>query len=122
MFEPFWISMSEKCTVQIKGHEFLSYLSDVNNVCWFMLPEFKDAIKRLHRLVGNAEIDNRHIVVGTGATQLFQAALFALSPSDNPNPINVVAASPYYSVSSCAFSVDVILAVDFRLLYYNFKL
>ncbi|KAK4263152.1 hypothetical protein QN277_028609 [Acacia crassicarpa] len=99
--ESYWWKMRDKCTVEIKGWEFLSYGRDrTNSVCWFMSPELRDAIKRLHGLVGNAEIDNSYLVVGNGATQLFQAALFALSSSPSPsphNPINVVAAAPYYS-------------------------
>ncbi|XP_054782954.1 L-tryptophan--pyruvate aminotransferase 1-like [Prosopis cineraria] len=101
LFEAYWKRMSEECTVEIKGCELLSYLSDLGSVCWFMKPELRDAIKKLHALVGNAETNDRHIVVGNGSTQLFQAALFALSSSlsssDDENPINVVAAAPYYS-------------------------
>ncbi|KAJ7943683.1 Tryptophan aminotransferase-related protein [Quillaja saponaria] len=98
MYESYWKKMGDKCTVVIKGSELLSYMTDENNVCWFMLPELNDAIERLHRLVGNAVTDGKHVVVGTGSTQLFQAALFALSSSDDsPQPLNVVAAAPYYS-------------------------
>ncbi|KAJ1399507.1 Pyridoxal phosphate-dependent transferase, major domain [Sesbania bispinosa] len=96
-FGTYWKKMSEECTVVIKGWELRSYLSDMNNICWFMLPELREAIERLHRVVGNAVTQDRHIVVGTGSTQLFNAALFALSPSDTPQPINVLAAAPYYS-------------------------
>ncbi|KAF7829326.1 L-tryptophan--pyruvate aminotransferase 1-like [Senna tora] len=99
VMEAYWRRMSERCTVVIKGCEFLSYLSDLSNVCWFMMPRLRDNIKRLHALVGNADTENSHIVVGTGSTQLFQAALFALSSSSPPphHPIHVLAASPYYS-------------------------
>ncbi|KAL1317150.1 hypothetical protein HN51_069234 [Arachis hypogaea] len=98
VFRSYWRKKSEECTVVINGEDLMSYLSDTSNVCWFMLPELREAIQRLHRVVGNASVGmDKHIVVGTGSTQLFQAALFALSPLDSPNPINVVAASPYYS-------------------------
>ncbi|XP_028769373.1 L-tryptophan--pyruvate aminotransferase 1-like [Neltuma alba] len=99
LLESYWRKMSEECTVEIKGWEFLSYASDLKSVCWFMMPELRDALKRLHALVGNAETSDRHIVVGNGSTQLFQAALFALSSSSSSSddPINVVAAAPYYS-------------------------
>lgn len=96
--------MSDECTVVIKGCDLMSYLSDQSNVCWFMMPELGDAIKRLHSVVGNAVTEDKYIVVGTGSTQLFQAALFALSPSDATHPINVVAHAPYYSVSSLPFA------------------
>ncbi|XP_027362831.1 L-tryptophan--pyruvate aminotransferase 1-like [Abrus precatorius] len=96
VFGSYWRKKSEECTVVIKGCELMSYLSDPSNVCWYMLGELRDAIKRLHNVVGNAVTQDKHIVVGTGATQLFQAALFALS-SEAPQPINVVAAAPFYS-------------------------
>ncbi|XP_054822968.1 L-tryptophan--pyruvate aminotransferase 1-like [Prosopis cineraria] len=98
LFESYWRKMSDECAVVIKGCELLSYVSDNASVCWFMKPELRDVIKRLHALVGNAETQDGHIVIGNGSTQLFHASLFALSSSSNsPNPINVVAASPYYS-------------------------
>ncbi|KAH1058584.1 hypothetical protein GYH30_002930 [Glycine max] len=98
VFGEYWKKMCESCTVVIKGWELMSYLSDMSNVCWYMLPEMKEAIKRLHHVVGNAVTEDRHIVVGNGATQLLQGAVFALSPSEaNSQPINVVAAVPYYS-------------------------
>lgn len=91
--------MSDECTVEIKGWELMSYLSDTSNVCWYMLPELGEAIERLHHVVGNAVTEGKYIVVGTGSSQLFQAALFALSSSEVSNhPINVVAAAPFYSV------------------------
>lgn len=100
-FRSYWEKMSDECTVVIKGDELMSYYSDMNNVCWYMLPEIRDAIHRLHHVVGNAITRNRYIVLGTGSSQLFQAALFALSPSEIPDhPVNVVAAAPYYSVTS----------------------
>ncbi|KAJ7953573.1 Tryptophan aminotransferase-related protein [Quillaja saponaria] len=97
VFESYWKKMGDKCTVVIKGSDLLSYMTDLSNVCWFMLPELRDAIERLHRVVGNAVTDGKYIVVGTGSTQLFQAALFALSSPDNAQPLSVVAAAPYYS-------------------------
>lgn len=63
-----------------------------------MEPEFAKQIVRLHNVVGNAVTEGRHIVVGTGSSQLYLAALYALSPQDSLNPINVVSAAPYYSV------------------------
>lgn len=77
----------------------MSYFSDVSNICWFLETEFAKEVVRLHTLVGNAVTEGRHIVVGTGSSQLFLAALYALSPQHSPQPINVVCASPYYSVS-----------------------
>ncbi|ONK81226.1 uncharacterized protein A4U43_C01F26740 [Asparagus officinalis] len=99
MFESFWRTMGEQGTIVIPGWQRMSYFSDVTNVCWFLEPDFAHEIRRLHKLVGNAAAEDRHIVVGTGSTQLFQAALYALSPSDATMPISVVSAVPYYSES-----------------------
>ncbi|KAI4328190.1 hypothetical protein L6164_020567 [Bauhinia variegata] len=97
IFESFWSKFNDECTVVIKGNDLMSYMSDPSNVCWFLLPVLRDAIKRIHGVVGNAVTDGKHIVVGTGSTQLFKAALFALSSPDSPLPMNVVALAPYYS-------------------------
>lgn len=100
VFGKYWKKKSDECSVVIQGWEFLSYLSDTSNVCWYMLPELKGAIQRLHHVVGNAVTQDKYIVIGTGSTQLFMAALFALSPSQTPDhPINVVSAAPHYSVT-----------------------
>ncbi|KAF9626623.1 hypothetical protein IFM89_037416 [Coptis chinensis] len=97
MFEEYWQKMGDKCTITISGYQSLSYFSDVKNFCWFLEPEFAEEIKRLHKLVGNAVTDDRYLIVGTGSTQLFQAALYAHSSPDAHKPINVVSAVPYYS-------------------------
>ncbi|KAK6922263.1 Alliinase, C-terminal [Dillenia turbinata] len=97
MFETYWNQMGDKCTVEISGYEWMSYFADAGNLCWFLLPGLGDAIKRLHRTVGNAVTEDRYIVVGTGSSQLFQAALYALCPPDALRPVSVVSAAPYYS-------------------------
>ncbi|KAL5723897.1 L-tryptophan--pyruvate aminotransferase [Ranunculus cassubicifolius] len=97
MYEPFWRKFGDKSTIVIPGWQAMSYFSDVGNICWFLEPEFADEIRRLHKLVGNANTEGSYIVVGTGSTQLFQAALYALSPPDATDPISVVSAAPFYS-------------------------
>ncbi|KAK1577655.1 hypothetical protein Q3G72_023612 [Acer saccharum] len=72
MYEKYWQQMGEKTTI---------------------------VIPRLHRVVGIAIMENRHIVVGTGSSQLFQAAMYALSAQDASEPISVVSTAPYYSMS-----------------------
>lgn len=112
VFEPYWKKMGDKCTMVISGSQWMSYISDFNNTCWFLEPELEGAVRRLHRTVGNAVVDDdRHIVVGTGSTQLYQAALYALTSPGGPEPISVVSAAPYYSVSL----IDHLL----NRLYYN---
>ncbi|KAK6123536.1 hypothetical protein DH2020_042723 [Rehmannia glutinosa] len=97
MYERYWQQMGDKTTVVIPGWKFISYFSDVRNLCWFLEPEFANAVIRLHKLVGNAVTENRYIVVGTGSTQLFQAVLYAVSPPNASEPISVVSAAPFYS-------------------------
>ncbi|XP_059636020.1 L-tryptophan--pyruvate aminotransferase 1-like [Cornus florida] len=98
MYETYWQRMGDKCTVVITGSQSLSYFVNMKNLCWFLQPELEESIKRLHRVVGNAVTKDYHVVVGTGSTQLFQAALYAISPSDAPEPASVVCAVPYYSL------------------------
>ncbi|CAI0463574.1 unnamed protein product [Linum tenue] len=100
VFEPYWKKNGGKCTITISGHESLSYFSDPHSVCWYMEPELQDAIRRVHLIVGNARTEGYHVVVGTGSTILFQAALYALSSSSAvvAQPMKVVCAAPYYSV------------------------
>ncbi|XP_010552669.1 PREDICTED: L-tryptophan--pyruvate aminotransferase 1 [Tarenaya hassleriana] len=97
VFEEYWGKMGDRCTVEIKGWDLMSYFSDANNVCWFMEPGLEDAIRGLHAAVGNAATDERYIVVGTGSTQLCQAAVHALSSIRGSHPVSVLAAAPYYS-------------------------
>lgn len=99
VYERFWRQTGEKSTIIIPGWQSMSYFSDVTNICWFLEAEFAREVVRLHTVVGNAVTEGRHIVVGTGSSQLFLAALYALSPTDAPEPISVVCATPYYSVS-----------------------
>ncbi|CAI9280425.1 unnamed protein product [Lactuca saligna] len=97
MYENFWKQKGEETTVVTSGWQHISYFSDVKNVCWFLEPELVTAVTRLHKVVGNAATEGRHMVVGTGSSQLYQAALFALSPHNASTPMNVVSAAPFYS-------------------------
>ena len=98
MYEQYWKPMGDKTTIVIPGWQSMSYFSDVTNLCWFMEPEFAKQIVRIHKVVGNAVTEGRHIVVRTGSSQLLLAALYALSPQDSSKPISVVSTAPYYSV------------------------
>ncbi|CAK8537080.1 unnamed protein product [Lathyrus sativus] len=98
-FKKFWEKLREEAKVEIKGDEVMSYFGDAN-LCWYMLPQMRSAILRLHKVVGNANTENKYIVLGNGSSQVYLATLYALStekekPSDFP--INVVAAAPHYS-------------------------
>ncbi|KAI4336200.1 hypothetical protein L6164_014755 [Bauhinia variegata] len=97
MYEHFWRQMGDKTTIIIPGWQSMSYFSDLSSICWFLEPEFAKEVVRLHNVVGNAVTEGRHVVVGTGSSQLFLAALYALSPPDAAEPISVLSAAPYYS-------------------------
>ncbi|GFP88005.1 tryptophan aminotransferase-related protein 2 [Phtheirospermum japonicum] len=99
MYESYWKEVGQDFSLTIPGFQSLSYFSNPKNLCWFLEPKLEDEIKNLHENVGNAVTENRHVVVGTGSSQLILAALFALSNSVNDpiNPVSVVSASPYYS-------------------------
>uniref|UniRef100_A0A0E0KZ08 Alliinase C-terminal domain-containing protein n=1 Tax=Oryza punctata TaxID=4537 RepID=A0A0E0KZ08_ORYPU len=101
MYEAFWRGgAGERATIVIPGWQTMSYFSDVGSLCWFLEPGFEREVRRLHRLVGNAVADGYHVLVGTGSTQLFQAALYAFSPPGPAAPMSVVSPAPYYSVIS----------------------
>ncbi|XP_037487365.1 tryptophan aminotransferase-related protein 1-like isoform X1 [Triticum dicoccoides] len=98
MYEAFWREVGERAAVAIPGWSGMSYFSNAQSLCWFLDPEFEREVRRVHRLVGNAAVDDGyHLVVGTGATQLFQAAMYALSPAGAQRPVGVVSPAPYYS-------------------------
>ncbi|CAI9761741.1 unnamed protein product [Fraxinus pennsylvanica] len=98
MFESYWRKLGNACTVTFTGYQSLSYFSNPKNLCWFLEPKLEEEIKKLHNVVGNATVEGYRIVVGTGSSQLIQAVLYALSdPLNEPKPINVVSATPYYS-------------------------
>lgn len=97
MYERYWRQMGDKTTIIIPGWQSMSYFSDPTSICWFLEPEFSKEVVRLHNVVGNAVTQGRHVVVGTGSSQLILAALYALSSPHSTEPISVVSAVPYYS-------------------------
>ncbi|CAO1945182.1 unnamed protein product [Urochloa humidicola] len=65
----------------------------------FQSVELENHIRRLHRAVGNAVVDDKHLVFAAGSIQLINALVHALSVPDanaaSP-PARVVANAPYY--------------------------
>ncbi len=62
-------------------------------------PPLNDAIRKLHETVGNAKTDGKLIVLGSGATQLFNAAMYAYSKlhqRKSSGPLSLFAKTPYY--------------------------
>ncbi|XP_055806915.1 L-tryptophan--pyruvate aminotransferase 1-like [Solanum dulcamara] len=97
MYESYWRKIENKCDITFNGYELLSYFANSKSLCWFLESKLEEEIKRLHNVVENAIVDDHYIIVGTGSSQLMQAALYALSPTDEPEPISVVSAAPFYS-------------------------
>lgn len=97
VFEAYWKMVGERADLTISGHQSLSYFADLKKFCWFLEPKLEQEIRRLHEVVGNAKAEGHHVVVGNGSSQLLQAALYALSPKDQPDPVSVVSAAPFYS-------------------------
>ncbi|KAL6897802.1 hypothetical protein ACP4OV_006761 [Aristida adscensionis] len=97
MYEAFWRGAGERGTIVMPAWQTMSYFSDFGGFCWFLEPELEREVRRLHRLVGNAVVDGYYLLAGTGSTQLFQAALYALSPAADGSPMSVVSPAPYYS-------------------------
>lgn len=67
----------------------------------FQSVELETQIRRLHSAVGNAVVDDKHVVFAAGSVQLINALVHALSPdaNDASPPARVVATAPYYPVS-----------------------
>ncbi|XP_049392261.1 L-tryptophan--pyruvate aminotransferase 1-like [Solanum stenotomum] len=97
MYKSYWQKMCNKCNITFNGDDSLSYFATGKSLCWFLESKLKEQLKRLHNVVGNAIVDDHYIVVGTRSSQLVQAVLYALSPSDQLEPISVVSATPFYS-------------------------
>ncbi|XP_051124214.1 tryptophan aminotransferase-related protein 4-like [Andrographis paniculata] len=96
--EPFWMKNqnAENSAVVIAGWHRMSYVFPDHS---FISPQLDLHIRRLHSIAKNAVVRNKHIVIGTGSTQLFSAAVFALSIRDNlSSPAQVVTTAPYYSL------------------------
>ncbi|KAM7269691.1 hypothetical protein ACFE04_025188 [Oxalis oulophora] len=96
MYDSYWRQHGDKCRMEISSQDSMSYFSNNRDICWFMEPALADAIKRLHKVVGNAVTEDRYLVVGTGSTTLYQALLYALS-CDEKDTVSVVCPAPFYS-------------------------
>ncbi|KAL9241495.1 hypothetical protein vseg_015604 [Gypsophila vaccaria] len=111
MYYPYWKSVDEECSVTIKASDFLSYFVNHNkDEFLYHVPGFTNAIRRIHRVVGNATTEDRYIIGGTGSTQLFNFLLRALSSkvySDTTKKrVPVVCAAPYYGLFSAAVEAE----------------
>ncbi|KAH9304282.1 hypothetical protein KI387_008686, partial [Taxus chinensis] len=93
--EPFWIANSEAGATVVPAWYRMSYLmNDAGNSV--VSPALEKQIRAIHALVGNAVTQGRYIVLGTGSTQLINAAINSRSPTHASNPALVVAVAPFY--------------------------
>lgn len=95
IFEDYWVNHPEARTTVLPSYH-IGYGSE--------LPQLERVIRALHKMVGNAEVDGRHIVIGVGSGELIPAALYALSPEAEVNAslpdaatASVWARTPFYS-------------------------
>ncbi|KAJ4771540.1 Tryptophan aminotransferase-related protein 4 [Rhynchospora pubera] len=92
--EPYWMQHAAKGAVVLSGWHRMSYATTDG----FKSLELEENIRRLHTAVGNAITHGKHLVFGTGSTQLLNALVYALSPENSSSPASVVATIPYYSM------------------------
>ncbi|GLJ26946.1 hypothetical protein SUGI_0527540 [Cryptomeria japonica] len=96
ILEPFWIANAEVGATVVPAWYRMSY--QINDGRQSVVsPELEKQIRAIHALVGNAVTQGRYIVLGTGSTQLINAAVNSLSPTHASNPAQVVAATPFYN-------------------------
>ncbi|KAH9304281.1 hypothetical protein KI387_008685, partial [Taxus chinensis] len=94
--EPFWIANAEAAATVVPAWYRMSYrINDAANPS-AVSPALEKQIRAIHALVGNAVTQGRYIVLGTGSTQLINAAINSLSATNSSNPALVVAAAPSY--------------------------
>ncbi|KAG0578251.1 hypothetical protein KC19_4G009200 [Ceratodon purpureus] len=99
MFEEYWDVHQDDNVMVTRANEGISYFVKSKmhqRGPWFVSVELDDAVRELHALVGNAVTRDKFIVVGTGSTQIFQAALYALA-SRNGTSTPVVSEFPCYT-------------------------
>ncbi|ONK76583.1 uncharacterized protein A4U43_C03F29820 [Asparagus officinalis] len=95
--EPYWQRHAASSAVLVSGWHRMSYRTTGGN---FISVELENHVRGLHRAVGNAVVDGRFIVFGTGSMQLINALVYALSPDSagdgSVSPARVVASVPFY--------------------------
>jgi len=98
LFEEYWMQHPDLGTVVIPGWYRMSYQTcDAGTLGDYCTDALKAAIQDLHALTGNAVTKGRYIVLGTGSTQLINAAVHSIALQQN-EVSNVVASVPYYQV------------------------
>ncbi|GJN17867.1 hypothetical protein PR202_gb04970 [Eleusine coracana subsp. coracana] len=91
--EPYWRRHAAASAVVFSGWHRMSYATTDG---LFQSLELENHIRMLHRAVGNAVVDDKHVVFSAGSLQLINALVYALSPDADAPPARVVSAVPYY--------------------------
>jgi len=91
--EPFWKKHARMSAILVSGWHRMGYTySDGSYISQLLV----DHIQKLHDIVGNAITEGKHIVFGSGSTQLLNAAVYALSPDTfSLSPAKVVATTKH---------------------------
>ncbi|TVU06433.1 hypothetical protein EJB05_49649, partial [Eragrostis curvula] len=93
--EPYWKRNAATGSVMVSAWHRLGYITTDGE---YQSVELQRLIRQLHRTVGNAAVDDKHLVFGTGSIQLVNALVHALSSPDAASPpARVVATAPYYA-------------------------
>ncbi|KAL5560256.1 hypothetical protein UlMin_036467 [Ulmus minor] len=91
--EPFWMKQAAQSAILESGWHRMGYsFSDGT----YISKRLENHIRELHKIVGNAIVDGRYIIFGSGSTQLLNAAVHALSSDNISDPATVLASIPYY--------------------------
>jgi len=111
LFEDFWVRPEHAAAaVAIPPHYHIGYGSSVGcsgggiSGAACDSDQLVQAIRRVHRAVGNFDTEGFEVVVGVGSTQLISGALWALALGEPAGaaPTSVWAQAPYYSGYSVA--------------------
>ncbi|KAF8696237.1 hypothetical protein HU200_037138 [Digitaria exilis] len=94
--EPYWRRHAAASAVVFSGWHRMSYVTTESFS--FQSVELERQIRLLHTAVGNAVVDDKHVIFAAGSIQLINALVHALSPDVNAAspPARVVANAPYY--------------------------
>lgn len=97
MFDCYWKTNDVSSRLVIPGSYRMGYENN-GQESFFSLRALELLIQQVHKVVGNAVTENKHLVIGTGSTQLYMAAIFALSGDTSGEPAMVTAADPHYQL------------------------
>lgn len=101
LFEHYWKVNRATSSVLIPGHYRIGYgENSVDDIS--ATQNLERLIQTLHEKVGNANLSDKHIVIGAGSTQLIAASLFAFGHTHSEGasgvPLVVTAEAPFSQV------------------------